>query len=95
VVPLVGPEALSIVYCLGAAKQKSHQKTMIFDLDTTYFHPNSISSKYGDHHLIPMSFNKNMMRGNKITKVLTILEVELIEMQQLNAEPALPLVLPV
>ncbi len=26
---------------------------MIFDFDTKYFHPNSISSKYGDHHFIP------------------------------------------
>ena len=43
----------AVLYCLGVAKQKSYQKLIIFDFDTTYFHPNPISSKYGDHHSIP------------------------------------------
>jgi hypothetical protein len=37
---------------LGAAKQKSHQKVMMFDFDAEHFNQNSISSKNGDYHSI-------------------------------------------
>jgi hypothetical protein len=50
---VVCTSSTAIGYYSGTAKQKSHQKMMIFDFDTKYFHPNSISSKYGDHHFIP------------------------------------------
>jgi hypothetical protein len=32
-------------YCSGAAKQKSHQKVMIFDFGAKYLNQNSISTK--------------------------------------------------